>query len=122
MGGKGGSGMEIKVVTRAPGVQEPADDDQRYLTELDLSLRRQRKMLEPLTVMLLPWRLNINRQKSPRVINLFLVATSKKSIRKCSKAPPDYRLQASWSLTCGTQFRLRLTEGPNSLGGRCVRS
>lgn len=51
MGEKGGSGMEIKKVRRrAPGVQEPVDDDQRYLRELDLSLSRQRKMLESLTV------------------------------------------------------------------------
>lgn len=43
--------MEIKKVRRrAPGVQEPVDDDQRYLRELDLSLSRQRKMLESLTV------------------------------------------------------------------------
>jgi hypothetical protein len=34
----GRGGMEIKKLRRAPGVQEPVDDDQRYLRELDLSL------------------------------------------------------------------------------------
>jgi hypothetical protein len=44
-GRKGGKRGDQEV-RRAPGVQEPADDDQRYLRKLDLSLSRQRKMLE----------------------------------------------------------------------------